>query len=50
MKHPLSASMVSLRKSPETALAMARNPQKLPDYFTPDEAAALVAATLSYQG
>ena len=28
---------------------MARKPQKLPDYFTPDEALALVAAASGYQ-
>ena len=38
-----------MRKSPETVLAMARKPQKLPDYFTPNEASALVAAATSYQ-
>ena len=38
-----------MRKSPETVLAMARKPQRLPDYFTPDEASALVAAAPSYQ-
>ena len=27
---------------------MARSPQKLPDYFTPEEAAALVLAAPSY--
>ena len=30
-------------------LAMARKPQKPPDYFTPDEASALVVAAPSYQ-
>ena len=29
---------------------MVRKPQKLPDYFTPGEASALVAAAPSYQG
>ena len=38
-----------MRKSPETVLAVARKPQKLPDYFTHEEASALVAATPSYQ-
>ena len=38
-----------MRKSPETTLAMALKPKKLPDYFTPDEASALVAAAPSYQ-
>ena len=28
---------------------MARKPKKLPDYFTPDEASALVAAAPSYR-
>ena len=32
------------------AVAMARKPRKLPDYFTLDEASALVAAAPSYQG
>ena len=31
------------------AVAMARKPRKLPDYFTLDEASALVAAAPSYQ-
>ena len=38
-----------MRESPETHLATARKPEKLPDYFTPEEAAALVAAAPSYQ-
>ena len=38
-----------MRKSPETHLATARKPEKLPDYFTSEEASALVAAAPSYQ-
>ena len=38
-----------LRKAPETVLAMARKPTKLPDYFTSEEASALVTAAPSYQ-
>ena len=41
--------MSYLRKSPETVLAMARKPEKLPDYFTPEEASALVSAAPSYE-
>ena len=38
-----------MRKSPETVLPMARKPEKLPDYFTFEEASALVAVAPSYQ-
>ena len=38
-----------MRKSPETHLATARKPEKLPDYFTSEEASALVTAAPSYQ-
>ena len=41
--------MRPLRKSPETVIAMARKPEKLPDYFTPEETSALGAAAPSYQ-
>ena len=39
----------SLRKSPETVLAVARKPQRLPDYFTHEETSALVAAAPNYK-
>ena len=48
-EYPPSRTMSPMRKSPETVLAMARKPQRLPDYFTPEEASALVAAAPSYQ-
>ena len=35
-------------KPPDWTVGMARRSQKLPDYFTPDEAEALVAAAPSY--
>ena len=38
-----------MRKSPETVLTTARKPRKLPDYFTIEEASALVAAAPGYQ-
>ena len=48
-EYPSSRTMRPMRKSPETVLAMARKPQRLPDYFTPEEASALVAAAPNYQ-
>ena len=38
-----------LRKSPEMVLTIVRKPQRLPDYFTFEEASALVVAAPSYQ-
>ena len=35
-------------KYPDGVVRMARRPQKLPDYFTPEEAKALIAAAPSY--
>jgi integrase len=46
--HSSFTGISSLRKSPEAALAMARKPQKLPDYFTSEETSALVVAGPSY--
>ena len=50
MRRSLSLlAMDPLRKSPETALAMARKPEKLSDYITPEEASALGPAAPNYQ-